>query len=188
MILIIIKTKAKLFASFRELLCEKIFETITVNEICKRSGVRRATFYNHFKDKYDFLAALSQELRRVFEEKIWAISEASPPSDYYIEYARGLVAFLDRHSDMVSMLLKSSVANSLISIIVDDNIKHTHARLIEDEKSGAVTLGAPANIVSVFLSAGIAHTVIRWLNDGKVMPTEEFTEYILATVKRFFLK
>lgn len=41
--------------SMFELLSEKSFESVSVNEICLRSGYPRATFYNYFDDKYDLL-------------------------------------------------------------------------------------------------------------------------------------
>ncbi len=38
-----------------ELLTERSFESVTVNELCQRSGYPRATFYNYFDDKFDLL-------------------------------------------------------------------------------------------------------------------------------------
>ena len=35
----VIRTKAKLFTSFKQLLAEKTFEDITINEICIRSNI-----------------------------------------------------------------------------------------------------------------------------------------------------
>lgn len=38
---------------------DKPFEKITIKQICDRAGVIRATFYNHFEDKYaalDYIA------------------------------------------------------------------------------------------------------------------------------------
>lgn len=41
--------------AFFNLLTEKSFEEISVNEICDAAGYPRATFYNYFNDKYDLL-------------------------------------------------------------------------------------------------------------------------------------
>ena len=41
--------------SMRELMRRSLFEKITIKQICDRTGVIRATFYNHFEDKYDCL-------------------------------------------------------------------------------------------------------------------------------------
>ena len=48
------KTYQSLIGAFLQLLKEKPFETITVHEICDMAMVRRATFYKHFGDKYEF--------------------------------------------------------------------------------------------------------------------------------------
>ena len=39
-----------------KLLTEKAFENITVNEICEKASIPRATFYNYFDDKYDLMS------------------------------------------------------------------------------------------------------------------------------------
>ena len=44
--------------SLRELMTRSVFEKITIKQICDRTGVIRATFYNYFDDKYDCLNAI----------------------------------------------------------------------------------------------------------------------------------
>ena len=48
------KVYSSLIEAFKNLLIEKSFEEITINELCDRACTRRATFYKHFSDKYDF--------------------------------------------------------------------------------------------------------------------------------------
>ncbi len=49
------KTYKQLVDTFLKLMGEKSFEELTVSEICDSAQVHRATFYKHFKDKYEFL-------------------------------------------------------------------------------------------------------------------------------------
>ncbi len=49
------KTYKQLVDTFLNLMGEKSFEELTVSEICESAQVHRATFYKHFKDKYEFL-------------------------------------------------------------------------------------------------------------------------------------
>jgi AcrR family transcriptional regulator len=49
------RTRQLLHRAFTELLTEKTFEEITVNDIAERSTVNRATFYDHFPDKFALL-------------------------------------------------------------------------------------------------------------------------------------
>lgn len=49
------RTRELLVKAFAELLGEKSFDDITVNDITERATVNRATFYAHFRDKYAIL-------------------------------------------------------------------------------------------------------------------------------------
>lgn len=76
------RTKKLLLDSLMQLLQEHAFEKIGVNDICERAMVHRATFYNHFDDKYDlFNYALSQ-----LEDEMYlsTIEKGSNP-DYWIK-------------------------------------------------------------------------------------------------------
>lgn len=47
--------KTSLAENLRVLMTRKLFEKITIKQICDETGVIRATFYNYFDDKYDCL-------------------------------------------------------------------------------------------------------------------------------------
>jgi AcrR family transcriptional regulator len=51
----ITRTRHLIVKAFQELLAEKDFELITIQEIADRATVNRVTFYAHFEDKYDLL-------------------------------------------------------------------------------------------------------------------------------------
>ena len=49
----VLKTRRAIREAFSELLTEKPFESITVQNIIDKALVNRKTFYNHYRDKYD---------------------------------------------------------------------------------------------------------------------------------------
>jgi AcrR family transcriptional regulator len=55
------RTRQLLHRAFEELLAEKTFEEITVHDIAERSTVNRATFYDHFPDKFGLLEDIIAE-------------------------------------------------------------------------------------------------------------------------------
>ena len=61
------------------LMQEKPFEKITIKQICDRTGVIRATFYNHFEDKY---AALDYVCGMMLCEKRQALIAAGEMESY----------------------------------------------------------------------------------------------------------
>jgi AcrR family transcriptional regulator len=56
------RTRHLLQQAFMELMAEKDFQSITVQDIANRAMVNRATFYDHFVDKYALLTASITDL------------------------------------------------------------------------------------------------------------------------------
>jgi AcrR family transcriptional regulator len=55
------RTRQLLFEAFQNLLAEKSFHLITVQDLAERSTLNRATFYDHFTDKFALLEAMMGE-------------------------------------------------------------------------------------------------------------------------------
>jgi AcrR family transcriptional regulator len=53
------RTRQMLFQAFQDLLAEKTFDLISVQDIAERSTLNRATFYDHFTDKFALLEAVT---------------------------------------------------------------------------------------------------------------------------------
>lgn len=72
------RTKRFLSMALVELLAEKPVNEITVKELTERSDVNRATFYRHYRDIYDMLRQMEQEL---FGEFTAALEQEPPPEN-----------------------------------------------------------------------------------------------------------
>src|SRR5208283_3942270 len=73
------RTRQMLFEAFQDLLAEKTFDLITVQDIAERSTVNRATFYDHFTDKFALLEAkITEQFRSQFDARM-AGTEGSCP-------------------------------------------------------------------------------------------------------------
>src|SRR5947209_19986541 len=55
------RTRKLLQDALMELLAEKSFDAITVQDIAERSTINRATFYTHFADKYQLFGSFMHE-------------------------------------------------------------------------------------------------------------------------------
>jgi AcrR family transcriptional regulator len=69
------RTRGMLQQALADLLGEKTFQNITVQEITERAEVNRATFYAHFEDKY---ALLNYNVREAFQERVDRRLPATP--------------------------------------------------------------------------------------------------------------
>ncbi|RZI01297.1 TetR family transcriptional regulator [Staphylococcus condimenti] len=62
----VVRTRKLLLGGLYELLEEKEFSKLTIDQICDRSMVHRTTFYKHFHDKYELLEVLLNNLSEEF--------------------------------------------------------------------------------------------------------------------------
>lgn len=178
----VIKTKAKLTEEFSRLLCERKFEDITVNELCSRSGVRRATFYKHFSDKYAFLEYFVGYLREGFDRRFPSMQKNnSSPTDYYAEYAVAIIDFIVENDAMVKNALDSDMLPSLVRVIMDRNREDTLKRL-KNTSDGGVKLPASPEITACMMTSAVTGTIVWWLKGGKSLPKEKLCEEISAVI------
>lgn len=56
------KTKQSIRTAVLELMIEKPFENITVNDIAAQADINRGTFYLHYVDKYELLEVIENEM------------------------------------------------------------------------------------------------------------------------------
>jgi AcrR family transcriptional regulator len=65
------RTRQMIEQAFLELVKEKGFQTISVQDVTERAGLNRATFYAHFPDKYALLDyAIQQSFRQEIEQRM----------------------------------------------------------------------------------------------------------------------
>lgn len=56
------RTRGLILQSFNDLLAEKTFESISVQDVTAKAQINRATFYAHFQDKYALLDFVIQQM------------------------------------------------------------------------------------------------------------------------------
>lgn len=61
------RTRSLILQSFQQLLAEKNFESISVQDVTDKAQINRATFYAHFQDKY---ALLDYSITQLFRQEI----------------------------------------------------------------------------------------------------------------------
>ena len=160
------RTKKALSEAFIKLLESKPLDEITVNELCDVAGVRRATFYKHYSDKFDFITAYTCALRDEFDSLVWKSDKPTPTKEYYVAYAKRVVGFISENSKAVDNIYRSNLFPSFLAIIVEQNYKDTCERLHASVKAG-MKLNASVEVTASMCSGGVSATIFEWLRSGK---------------------
>lgn len=180
----IIKTHKALYDTFSEMLSEKKFEDITVNELCERALVRRATFYKHFADKYEFFAFFVRNTRMQLTEKISEKLTDDDPNSYYLNIFEVFISFLNEHQDLVDTTTGSTAFPTLLNILSEEIQTDIYLHLKEQEKQG-YTCPVALNILAAFYAGGIIKIVQEKLSSPKSISTETLLENYKAIITMF---
>lgn len=101
----ILRTRNMLFDAFLDLMIEKGYETITVQDIIDRANVGRSTFYLHFTDKESLLMSSIDQLRVFLKEQ----SSNHAPSEIPGQYQFGFSLAMLQHAQSHKRLYKAIV-------------------------------------------------------------------------------
>ncbi len=66
----IVKSKRDLCNALKELMLTVPFGKITVGDVCEKALINRMTFYRHYKDKYELLNDVLQNVQRSVTERV----------------------------------------------------------------------------------------------------------------------
>lgn len=173
----VLKTYKALCETFSEMLEEKKFEDITINELCERAMVRRATFYKHFADKYEFFAFFIRETQDEFNANVKAYDYEETPYSYYVYLMKISVKLLMEHKKIVDNVLKSSAFPTLLEIVSDEIYRNVLLHMKENIRNGMPMAVSP-NILASFYTGGIVQTIRVWLTTTNQITEEKMVEEI----------
>ena len=173
------KTKEALKNALLALLTEKSYSDISINELCERASIRRATFYKHFKDKDDFLFFAIKMFRDSYESRHWKNLAPENTREYLISYAAALADFFWKRRIMSDRIMSDSSRSKIIGIIVYQNFLDTE-RLLKDNDN---LISSPHHVAGM-LAGGVGMLLMRWAEDGWKTPKEEIVDAIVKMVDR----
>ena len=149
----IIRTYKLLTEAFMQLMSEKHFENITVNELCDRAMIRRTTFYKHFADKYEFFGFFVQQLQTDFDKKSPTSSEYQNASSFYISIICHMLDFLKEHEQLAHMASGSNLIFTLLNILSEKIIFDITEKIKISAKNGITIPTSPEIMASFFTGA-----------------------------------
>lgn len=165
-----------------ELMKDKKFEDITVNELCTKADVRRATFYKHFEDKYAFISSVAKMMRDRFDNNRMDRSNFIGTKEYYTEYVTRLVEYIHDAEDLSRRVLESEIKHRVIFLVVQQNWYDTRSRLERDVLDGKFTIPASIEVTTDMIVGGCAAAVIRWLEGGMKKDKYELAKEICGII------
>lgn len=168
------RTRNLLVQAFVELLAEKDFQLITVQDISERATVNRTTFYLHFPDKFALLDySASQLFHKELEKRSLNICHYSPENLCSLIVAVAeFVAFSNSHCKSYDAQFEA-----LIELQVKRQVQEI--LIAWEEKLASPIDNQLAAIAGSWAIYGLA---LDWSHTKKRSPADEFAEKIIPII------
>ncbi len=169
------QTRANLTRAFWELYLESPIDKITVRAITDRAGYNRATFYLYFRDVYDVLERIEEEvlaqIRTLVNERL----------------LQGDTFDLSQHTDVIARLAQrfNTVLPRLMTAdpAFEDGLKEIIAPLLDRfiiPERGLTE--SEQDVLREFYLSGMLSSISFWVGHASEVPIERFCALVVGAV------
>ena len=138
------------------------YDDISVVTICEKAMVHRATFYNHFKDKDEFIAYVARtKIQELFTISI-KNADSSDLKSLYKSVINTTLTYIDDNRRMLTFAARNS--SSALVAQIHDSMLTGMIKFIELSKSYGENYKAPADVTASFISGGFITLIFWWLD------------------------
>ena len=164
----IIRTKKAIENAFIEILSEKSFTKITIEEICKKANVNRMSFYNHYEDKYDLLNVIITNVKEtligIFLAEVGTEFTEERVINILMETTENIIDFGTKNINFIYMLF-SDEDNSLAQYIIYNSLESSTLELLKKLKDFYNLDDNKLPLMASYLTGGGTNMIINWIRN-----------------------
>jgi AcrR family transcriptional regulator len=156
-------------SALMQLLVEKRYEEISIQDIVERAGVGRSTFYAHYYDKEDVQSSVMQEILESFKEEL-----AERTGGQGIVPGLELFRHFQQHHQHFEALLRGPVgeklweaAHTALSASIEQTLSNHPVYTCNSSPA------FPLPVVAKYLAGAFLNLLKWWLQTGMPYPPEE---------------
>ena len=153
-------------------------EQIRVTELCRVSGVNRATFYRHYTQPENILEEMERELGKgleAFSALPTQISEAE-------QYLTAFCTFLMENAPLMRVLIRCKTET-----VVTNHLEKVCCCIVESmakERPFSCPKGPCLQMVSTFLTGGVSFLLRQWIQSDHPKQPQELVGVIMELIQR----
>lgn len=170
------KTKKMLRESLFSLLEKKNINSITVTELTKLADINRSTFYLYYNDVLDMMEKIQNEIYQVFYETVASAYNANNEIEKTVGYIQKFLDFCKDNVTVCKFITRNDCNNKLFNRILK-SVQH----IVPDSEAYFDSSYDPRYYLTTFALSGMMHVIIKWLNDGMKIPSEDMAKFLCYT-------
>lgn len=183
------KTKEKIQKSFLQLLKEKNFMKVSVQDITTVANINRGTFYLHYQDKYDLLNQMEESLLNGLEMHL----ECLKPDILLLEAEKGKVSmhsvevfhYIQMNAERFQVFLGGNNHICFHKRLKHFFINHFAEKMMKNEMFFK-GLTVPQNYLSSFATSAFLGLIEQWFDNDLAESPSEMAEMYIQII--FFIR
>lgn len=172
------RTRSLLQDALLELILEKGYDAITVQNVIDRANVGRSTFYAHFQDKEDLLLSGFDRLRTQFEEHLMgqSVNKTSPWS-----FSLSMFQHAQSQRPLYKALAGRQAGNiglaqlqTYLSVMLSDHLKSQISK---------TKMYIPPEILAHYIASSFTSMLTWWLDNDLPYSAEQMNNFYWQLVQ-----
>lgn len=164
------RTRRLVSSAMMELLSEKRYEAITVQDILDRAGIGRTTFYSHYYDKEDVHAAMMEQMLEGMSQQL-----SKRHAGHGIVPSLELFQHIQQDHKHFQALAGGPTAERLwetMQTALGRTVEQSLIATRKDKKAPSI----PLTVISSYLAGAFLNLLKWWLKSGMPYTPEEMDE------------
>ncbi|QYA44996.1 TetR/AcrR family transcriptional regulator [Macrococcoides bohemicum] len=169
------KTKRSIRTAILELMLEKPFDNITVNDIATQADINRGTFYLHYIDKYELLENIEDEMigRFITLQKTMDISKIIHENNFFQEVFIKKIMYILKEDKLFFKVMLHPSLNTTFESKFRKIIQENFERMIDLD----YIQGVPFKYYFSFISSAQIGVIKHWVRTDMQEPPEEIARF-----------
>lgn len=175
-------TKKLLQEGLLRLLETKTLDKISVTELCRESGINRATFYNHYNSPQELLTDIENRITASLKAIIGTprtpgevTGQVETVCEYFHQNARTIMILHSCHSD-------EDIMNALYEL--NQNFQYYRMK----EKFTKTMDQTSLNLVSIFFYTGCYSILLNWIKEDMQKTPKEIADLMIRLATENFIQ
>jgi AcrR family transcriptional regulator len=158
----VVRTRELLLDTLRDLLMERGYERLTIQNLIDRAGVGRATFYAHFESKDDLLACSISRLR----DGLRSAARHAPGTRF--AFLPWFFDHLNGHRQIYAMTVCRED-----EITVERHIRLMLVELVQRDIAGDTKPTDVQAMAAQYVVGALWSTIVWWMDTAPTLPSRE---------------
>lgn len=165
------RTRQSLSSALLNLIEERGYDSLTVNDITEQANVGRATFYLHYQDKEQLLVASLEDMFSQLGDSINPLSEVLGER-HSITATRLIFQHFADHHQLYRVLLTEKGAVMVFTCLLKILSQVAEQDVILKDVDRPQT-GIPTSLVAHYVTGAILGLIVWWLNNNRPYSVEQ---------------